>query len=196
MYRDETRNRATLTLLLIGINALIFAYTAYLSRSPSIDPLVLIVNGANFAPLVAQGQYYRLITSAFLHGDITHLAFNMYSLYILGQTVEQLAGKVNYIVFYGLAALGGSFMSYQFSAGFSVGASGAIFGLLGVLIGWALTRREIFRRGALMNMLVIAALNLTWGFRPGSGIDNFAHIGGLLTGFILSFILRPVRRDY
>lgn len=196
MYQETRRFKAPVTYVLIALNVMMYLYTVFQSKSLTIDPIVLLVNGANFKPLVQNGQYYRLLTSAFLHADITHIAFNMYSLYILGQSVEALTGKLKYIVLYLLAAVGGGYLSFKMSAGFSVGASGAIFGLLGVLIGWALTRRDIFRRGALMNMVIIAALNLSWGLRPGSGIDNYAHIGGLITGFILSFILTPDRRDY
>lgn len=194
---DTIRNKfrqLPVTYTLITINVIVYLITALLSFSTDISPVVLIKAGANFRQLVQTGQYYRLITSAFLHANLLHILFNMYSLNILGSTVEVITTKYRYLLIYFGAALGSGIASYLFSGGFSVGASGAIFGLLGVLIGWAYTRRDMFRRGALVNMLFIAALNLSWGFRTGSGIDNFAHIGGLVTGLVLSLILKPERR--
>ena len=183
------------TVTLIVINVLVYLFSAWLSESTNINYYVLIFLGGNFKPLVLQGQYYRLFTAMFLHGNIQHLAFNMYSLYALGSNLERMMPKWKYLVLYLVAGLGGSLLSHLLMGDIvSVGASGAIFGLLGALIGYVLRYREMFRSGALMNLVIIAGINLAWGFQPGSNIDNFGHLGGLISGFLLTFVIKLGRR--
>lgn len=183
------------TVFLIVINIVVFGVSAWFSESLNIHPVVLVFLGGNYKPLVLEGEYYRLFTAMFLHGDIQHLAFNMYSLWALGSNLERMMPKWKYLTLYIIAGLGGSYLSHLMMGDIvSIGASGAIFGLLGALIGYVMKHREMFRRGALMNLLVIAGINLAWGFQPGSGIDNFGHLGGLITGFLLSLIIKPGRR--
>lgn len=195
---DQIKRRSRgigVTVFFIVINILVFAVSAWFSESLSIHPVVLVFLGGNYKPLVLEGEYYRLFTAMFLHGDIQHLAFNMYSLWALGSNLEIMMPKWKYIILYLVSGLGGSVLSHLMMGDIvSIGASGAIFGLLGALIGYVMRNREMFRRGALMNLLVIAGINLAWGFQPGSGIDNFGHLGGLITGFLLSLIIKPGRR--
>ncbi|PKK39412.1 hypothetical protein ABB02_01261 [Clostridiaceae bacterium JG1575] len=183
------------TLLFIAINLVVFAYSASQAGSLNIDAGTLVDLGGNFSPLVQRGEYWRLFTSLFLHGDGQHILFNMYSLFIMGGALEPVLPKWKFLLLYLGSGLGGSLLSYlQHTAVVSIGASGAIFGLLGVLIGYALLHRELFARGTLFQLLFIAGINLVWGFQPGSGIDNFGHLGGLATGFALSFLIKPGRR--
>lgn len=183
------------TMFLIVVNVILFGVSAWLSGSLNIHPIILVFLGGNYKPLVLEGEYYRLFTAMFLHGDIQHLAFNMYSLWALGSNLERMMPKWKYVILYIVAGLGGSYLSHRMMGDIvSIGASGAIFGLLGALIGYVMKHREMFRRGALMNLLIIAGINLAWGFQPGSGIDNFGHLGGLITGFLLSLIIKPGRR--
>ncbi len=195
---DQIKRRSRgigVTVFFIVINVMVFAVSAWFSESLSIHPVVLVVLGGNYKPLVLEGEYYRLFTAMFLHGDIQHLAFNMYSLWALGSNLEIMMPKWKYVILYLVSGLGGSYLSHLMMGDIvSIGASGAIFGLLGALIGYVMRNREMFRRGALMNLLVIAGINLAWGFQPGSGIDNFGHLGGLITGFLLSLIIKPGRR--
>lgn len=192
--KNKTRGME-ITAALIAINTIVFLYSAWLSEALNIDAKVLIYLGGNFKPFVLRGEYYRLFTAMFLHGDIQHLAFNMYSLYALGSNLERMMPKWKYLSLYMIAGLGGSYLSHLMMGNIvSIGASGAIFGLLGALIGYVMKYREMFRRGALTNLVVIAGINLAWGFQPGSGIDNFGHLGGLISGFLLSFIIKPGRR--
>ena len=120
------------TYILICINILIFILTSFLSKNIyNIDSYTLIALGAKVNVLINNGQPWRLITCAFLHGGLAHIAFNMYALKIIGSEVEYVYGKVKYISIYLISALGGSVFSYLFNAdSISVGASGAIFGLL------------------------------------------------------------------
>ena len=124
------------TYILICINILIFIITAFLSKNIyNIDLYTLIALGAKVNELINNGQVWRLLTCAFLHGGLAHIAFNMYSLKIIGSEVEYVYGKVKYIGIYLISALGGSIFSYLFNAdSISVGASGAIFGLLGAML--------------------------------------------------------------
>ena len=184
-----------ITYSLIAINIVVFLYTAWLSNSFNINSRVLIYMGGNFKPFVEMGQYWRFFTAMFLHGDLTHVGFNMYSLWALGSTVERILPKWKYLTLYILTGLGASFLSHLMHGNVvSIGASGAIFGLLGALIGYVIVHRDMFRNGALFNLLIIAGINLAWGFQPGSGIDNYGHLGGIITGFLLSFIIKPGRR--
>jgi rhomboid protease GluP len=133
---------------------------------------------------IAQGEWYRLVTSNYLHGDIFHLLFNMYSLQQAGTLVVNLFGVLNFGIIYTVGGICGSLFSYFFSNANSLGASGAIFAILGAIFSYYL------KNGINPSALIpIIALNLIYGFLPGSQIDNFGHIGGLLSGAMLGLIL-------
>lgn len=190
------RQRANLlhnpvTLTLIFLNILMFLFTAALSGSTNIHILVLVRFGAKVNELVAQGEVWRLLTSAFLHGNLMHIFFNMYALMNLGQVVEATLGKVRFLVLYFLSALGGGLMSYLFTPNPSVGASGAVFGLLGAVLILGLTGRSPHLKRALPNILFIIGINLFIGFAGSSVIDNWGHIGGLLMGLVATAMLLP-----
>ncbi|HVE99149.1 MAG TPA: rhomboid family intramembrane serine protease [Mycobacteriales bacterium] len=155
--------------------------------------------GGGFAEGVAAGQYYRLVTAAFLHGSVIHIAFNMYALFAFGTQVENALGRVRYIALYLVSALGGSTLSYLladvgprgglavFSAT-SVGASGAVFGLFGAY--YVIAKRLRADTGQIVGLIVI---NLLLGFAIPN-IDNWAHIGGLATGFAIATAMARVPR--
>lgn len=151
--------------------------------------------GAN-GPEVATGEYWRLVTSMFLHGGIVHLLLNGFALYQLGALFETWLGSTRLLITYFLTGIAGSVASVLWTNGPSVGASGAIFGLLGALIAFLLRRREMLNPGAkgLLSQLVgWAAINVFFGFSV-PGIDNAAHLGGCAAGFLLGLILRERRR--
>lgn len=137
---------------------------------------------ADNAVLVAQGEYYRMLSAAFLHAGLLHLGFNMFALYLFGSQVERVLGLGRFLALYLLAAVGGSAMSHFFGppASFGVGASGAVFGLLGAFFVIARARRLDTSQVA-----GLIALNLFLG-AVVPGIDNAAHAGGLLTGAALA----------
>jgi membrane associated rhomboid family serine protease len=132
---------------------------------------------------VATGQWYRLITAAFLHGGILHLLFNMYALYILGPNLERLLGGKQFFALYFLSALGGSTLGFLFSEpnSLSIGASGAIFGLLTATI---VIGRHM--RADVSQLIVLLVINAAIGFT--GGIDWRAHLGGALTGALVAAI--------
>ena len=171
---------------LIAINIIVFILM-YILGSGSEDIATLINFGALTTVLVKLGQYYRLITSAFLHIGVLHLLCNMYALYVLGRDIESFFGKAKFIFIYLVSALVGSFVSIIFIDEYAVsaGASGAIFGLMGSLLYFGYNYRVTLNDSINRQIIPIILINLFIGF-VGSGINNYAHLGGLLGGYLAS----------
>lgn len=177
----------------IGINVVIWLLMTLAGGSE--DSRVLIQFGANYSPLVAQGEIWRLFTANFLHIGIVHLMFNSYALYVLGPEVEALFGSPRFIALYVLSGLSGSILSFGLHTGISLsaGASTAIFGLVGALVAFFVRNRRHFgavgmRR--LNNYIGVALINLFIGLSV-PGIDNLGHIGGFAGGLTLGWLLCP-----
>lgn len=185
MTRDKNFK---LTYVIIGINVSIFILLFFIDKSLSFSPKTLLQFGAKYNPMIASGQYYRLITSMFLHSDITHLLFNMYALNILGQNVEFVYGKLKFIIIYLIAGIFGSLGSFILSQSIAVGASGAIFGLLGAYLYLYISRPKAFSGKYIKSLLTIIGINLLLGIIIPN-IDNWAHIWGLIGGFIISWAI-------
>ncbi|MDD2858712.1 MAG: rhomboid family intramembrane serine protease, partial [Candidatus Nanopelagicales bacterium] len=143
--------------------------------------------------IATQGEYWSLLSSAFLHGSFLHIAFNMYVLFVMGPTLERILGHVRFSALYLLAALGGAVASYLFSEmnTVSVGASGAIFGVMGAFV---VAGRRL--RYDITQVLVLLGINLVLGFAL-SGVDWRAHLGGLVTGALVAaiFVFAPRRHQ-
>ena len=177
----------------VGVWLLMTAYGASkgLGLNGSESTLILVLFGAQVNGLVAAGEYWRLLSSMFIHIGIMHLLFNSYALYILGQDVERLYGSARFVVIYLLSGLGGSLAFYLLGDNVpSAGASGAIFGLIGTEIAFLWVHRDKFGRRRLLNLLVVAGFNLMLGATIPQ-INNIAHVGGLVTGLLLGWILVP-----
>ena len=134
--------------------------------------------------IVNNGEFYRLITGAFLHGGVTHYIVNMYSLYILGSQIEGFLGRGKYLVVYLFSALIGSLFSIIFNTIPSVGASGAIFGILGSLLYFGYHYRVYLGSVIKSQIIPLIVINLAIGFMSNGQIDNYAHIGGLVGGIL------------
>ncbi|KAK9181745.1 hypothetical protein WN944_024884 [Citrus x changshan-huyou] len=150
------------------------------------------LGGLEWTKVVQKHQGWRLITCIWLHAGIIHLLVNMLCLVFIGIRLEQQFGFVRIGVIYLLSGFGGSVLSCLFIRNsISVGASGALFGLLGAMLSELLTNWSLYtnKAAALITLLVIIAINLAIGILPH--VDNFAHIGGFLTGFFLGFVLLP-----
>lgn len=152
----------------------------------------LLTWGANYRPLVIEGEWWRLLTSTFLHGGIMHILANMYGLVFVGLFLEPVLGRTKYLIVYILTGILASISSiWWYKATVNVGASGAIFGLYGVFLSLLMT--NIFPRemkgGFLLSTSVFIGFNLIMGLT--GGIDNAAHIGGLISGLIIGFLLYP-----
>jgi membrane associated rhomboid family serine protease len=145
---------------------------------------------------VAAGQVYRLFTVTLVHANLVHLLVNMYALYLLGPLVEGLWGSRTFLAFYLLTAAAASTASFLLSPGNSVGASGAIFGLVGVLLAGTRAHHPVLDRQAraiVPQLGSIILINLAIGFFLAGTIDNAAHIGGLVAGLWLGLVVPPGR---
>lgn len=162
----------------------------YIFGNGSSDNLTLIKFGANLDILtVGLGEYFRLITCSFLHIGIFHLLFNMYALYVIGSQAESFFGKIKYLIIYLFSAVSASLLSLMFSANvISAGASGAIFGLMGALLYFGYHYRIYLGNVIKSQIIPIIVINLLFGFLV-SGVDNAAHIGGLIGGFLMAMVL-------
>lgn len=183
-----TNRKVYVTYIITAINVLICIVMFFLDKSFNFSVETLLNFGAKYNPLIASGEYYRLITSMFLHSDITHLLFNMYALNIFGKNIELIYGRTKFIIIYLVAGLFGGLGSFIFSHSVAVGASGAIFGLLGAYLYLYISKPEVFRGGYLKNLLTILGINLLFGILVPN-IDNWAHFCGLIGGFIVSWAI-------
>ena len=147
---------------------------------------------------VANGQYYRLFTSAFLHGGLLHLFVNAYSLNAIGSTVERIFGRSHVYAAFAASAVSGNIMSYKMSQYPAVGASGAIFGLAGAFAVYLYRHKDVLGVGAEEQLNALGtslAINAVYG-ATSARIDNWAHFGGLVGGCIYSYLLGPnFKRD-
>lgn len=143
--------------------------------------------------LIRDGQLWRLLTPALVHGSIAHIGFNMYALLSFGSGLERHFGHGRFLLLYVLGAFGGNVMSFLFTDAVSVGASTAIFGLLAAEGVFLYQNRKLFAhqfRSAIGNVIFIAAVNLFLGLSPS--IDNWGHIGGLVGGLIFTSFAGPL----
>jgi membrane associated rhomboid family serine protease len=179
----------TISLALIALTSVI-TVTAWLSTDgQALTDLLLMDKLA-----VANGQYWRLWTVTLLHADPLHLAFNMYALWIAGPIVERWYGPGRFLAFYLACAAGGSVASFVLGeARFGVGASGAIFGLFGILLAVGRLHHPVDRqsRAIVGQVGMLIVFNLVFGFASGGTIDNWAHIGGLVAGLWLGALVVP-----
>jgi rhomboid protease GluP len=150
--------------------------------------------GAKINELIRAGQVWRLLTPVLLHASIPHILFNMYALYVIGIGLERHFGHWRYFLLYGLGAFTGNVLSFLLSSGYSIGASTAIFGLIGAEGVFLYQNRRLFGRrfgSAIGNVIFIVIVNLVIDFVPGIGIDYWGHIGGLLGGLIFTWFAGP-----
>jgi membrane associated rhomboid family serine protease len=161
-----------------------------LGRQSELESLLLLDKFA----ILFDGEYWRLLTVVLVHGSLIHLLFNMYALWTIGPIVEVLYGPWRYLAIYGLCAVAGSAASYATSPNPAVGASGAVFGLFGALLVADRVHKPALTRNArnlTMQIGILIGINLVIGFSI-PGIDNAAHVGGLLAGAWLGFVLVPL----
>ena len=170
-----------ITYFLIAVNVIFYIVPILFGEYDNIINLYCV-----HGPSIRAGQYYRLLTGIFLHGSILHLFFNCYSLKIIGSQIESFLGKVKYFVIYIFSGLMGSLFSITFSGNVgSIGASGAIFGLMGALVYFGYYYRVYLGNVVKTQIIPLIILNLSLGFLM-SGVDNFAHIGGLIGGALIT----------
>ena len=171
-----TPKKPVVTYALIIINVVIFLLSLF-------NESIIQMFAVNRFFIADLGEYYRLFTGIFLHANFLHLIFNMYALYVIGMQLESFLGKGKYLAVYLLSGLGGSMLSIFFNSGYSVGASGAIFGLMGALLYFGYHYRVYLDSVVKSQIIPLIILNLLIGF-TSTGIDNWAHIGGLVAGIL------------
>ena len=182
------KKKPIITYAIMAICVIVFALM-YILGDGSLDNITLLRFGANLDVLTKNGDYFRLITCAFLHIGIVHLIFNMYALYIIGPQIESFFGKIKYLSIYLISAVSASILSLSFNTNtISAGASGAIFGLLGALLYFGYHYRVYLGNAVRSQIIPIIIINLLFGFTM-TGIDNAAHIGGLIGGVLASIAL-------
>ncbi|HIQ27028.1 MAG TPA: rhomboid family intramembrane serine protease [Sulfurovum sp.] len=192
MISDFQRYKITYTL--IGVNIFIYLLTSIVSQNfVDMDMETLVNMGALFGPYtVIEGEWWRLGTAMFLHGGMTHLLMNMFSLYLIGRGLEQYFNTQSYLSIYFFSGiLGGLASLYVHPQSVGVGASGAIFGVFGALAGFFLAHRgqiQEHTKAFMKDFAIIIAINIVIGMSIPS-IDMTAHIGGLLVGIIGGFMI-------
>ncbi|HLY61754.1 MAG TPA: rhomboid family intramembrane serine protease [Terriglobia bacterium] len=190
---------STATSALVAANIALFGISLYLTQEAGsagssgsefagISRIVLVRLGAVYRPFVQDGEWWRLVTAVFLHGGLIHIGFNLWCLFDLGPTVESLFTTQKFIFLYLATGVAGFFLTYEMGTGLTIGASGAILGLIGVLIGASFHHGRLGKdyRGQLWKWVIYIAII---GLIPGMGIDNYAHAGGLVSGIVLGYAI-------
>ena len=185
------QGKPVVTWCLIGFTAVVYLAQAISKWQFGVD--VLMAYGAKISAYITYyHQYWRLITPVFLHGSITHILFNMYALFTLGPSLENYYGHFDFLRFYLICGFTGNVFSHVFAPNVvSVGASTALFGLIGAQAMFLYKNRHILRnyRNALRNIGFVLVVNLLFGL--SGGIDNWGHLGGLAGGLLLSWMCGP-----
>jgi rhomboid protease GluP len=201
-YRQQTadvagfipKDRFTTTVIML-INSGFYLAVALLSMKLigaegfiDFDGRVLVEFGAKVPYLIAQGQWWRYVTAGFLHGGLIHFLMNSWVLFDLGREVEHFFGTARFLVIYFVSSVGGFIVSNLVSSHISIGASAAIFGLIGAMIGLG-TRSKTPMGGMIRSHFGRwAVYGLLMSFMPGFSIDLGAHVGGLAAGFVVGYI--------
>jgi len=188
----EELRKEPVTAGLILLNILVFLIVEFTGSSQ--NTMHMLDCGAAFTPMIIQGgEYYRLFTCMFLHFGIYHIANNMLVLFVLGQRLEPVVGKIKFILIYLLGGLGGNIFSFIMemkSADYAVsaGASGAVFAVMGAMLYVVIRNHGRIQDISVRQMMIMAGFSLYFGF-TSTGVDNAAHVGGMVCGFILAAVL-------
>ena len=179
-----SRKKILMTYIIMAMCVVMYLVTVLMG----LNNMNLLLLGANNIELLKHGQIYRLIIYGFLHGSIVHLISNMYCLYVIGSQVENNLEKKRFLIVYFVSMITGGLLSALFNDGISIGASGAIFGLLGALLYFGLHFRLYLSEALRTRIIPVIVLNLIIGFAV-PGIDVVCHIGGLIGGFLSAMMV-------
>lgn len=192
---EKNGKKAYINGAIIGLNIVVFLYPDLIGSSQ--DSLFMIEKGALYVPLLLkEKQYYRLLTSVFMHFGINHLLNNMLVLFVLGGYLERALGRIKYLIFYLLCGVGANMISVVWdlitlqplSAAVSAGASGAIFGVVGGLAWAVAVNRGRLEDLSSRQLLVLVLVSLYHGM-TSTGVNQAAHVGGLVCGIFLGILL-------
>ncbi|PSL42322.1 rhomboid protease GluP [Salsuginibacillus halophilus] len=179
-------SKPKLTLILMGLIAVMYGLLEATGGSQHI--LTLVEYGAKYNPAIADGEWWRLITSMFLHIGFFHFFMNSLALFFIGGLVERIFGTWRFMIIYFAAGIVGSAASFALNIQISAGASGAIFGCFGALLFFGMMHRKLFFRTMGVSVIVILLINLGFGFVVPM-VDNGAHIGGLIGGLLAAMLV-------
>ncbi len=182
---------STLAWAITAINVAVFIMVELSGGSTRRATLILF--GANYAPAIAMGEYWRLLTACFLHIGLPHLLFNTFALLSFGRLAEAVYGHSRFLAIYLVSGVVGSLLSYLFNRGLSAGASGAIFGVATALAIFHFRNHGAFKLlggSGLGGIVFVLIANAAFGLSQ-PGIDNWGHAGGALGGAILAMWLTP-----
>lgn len=179
--------RSKVTFILLAIMIFYFIFITLNGGTTNVETLVEF--GALYPPFVAMyGEYYRLITSIFIHIGIAHMFFNGYALYIFGPQIERLLGPKKFLLFFLLTGVGGNLATFLFNFNsISAGASGSLFGILGAFLYLVHRHRDMVTPGGRRQIFSLITINLILTFVVPS-ISTTAHLGGLAMGYLLSYV--------
>ena len=190
--RDFLRSRSVANLTVVIINVAVFLILSCFGDTENAD--FMAAHGASYTPYIVQdGKYYLLITSMFLHFGLSHLFNNMVVLIFMGDILEKKLGKIRYLLIYFGGGIAGNCLSVYMDikrAEFpvSAGASGAVFAVMGAMIYAVIRGRGHIEDLSARQVVIMAAFSLYFGF-TSEGVDNAAHVGGLICGFLLAVLL-------
>ena len=193
---DSSGGKAYVNRLLMALNVLAFLYLEIAGSSE--DAYFMYTKGAMLAPAVLEGgQYYRLFTALCMHFGINHLINNMLVLFVMGEPLERALGHGRYLILYLTSGIGANIISMLLrepdSMVISAGASGAIFGVIGGLLYLVIANKGKMEDLSTRQLVIMIAFSLYFGY-TSTGVDNTAHISGLIFGFLLGMLLyrRPI----
>ena len=195
--RSFIRSRQVVNLTIVAANIIMFIALSLIGDTE--DPVFMIRHGANYTSAVLEGgHYYRLVTCMFLHFGAEHLVYNMLVLIFMGDVLEKEAGKMKYLLIYFIGGIAGNVLSIWSDwrvgkATVSAGASGAIFAIVGALLWIVLRNHGRLEDYSGKRLFLMAGLSVAEGLTI-RGVDNWAHIGGMATGFLLAMILYRKKR--
>ena len=190
--RDFLRSRSVANLTIVIINVAVFLILSCFGDTENAD--FMAAHGASYTPYIVQdGKYYLLITSMFLHFGLSHLFNNMVVLIFMGDILEKKLGKIRYLLIYFGGGIAGNCLSVYMDikrAEFpvSAGASGAVFAVMGAMIYAVIRGRGHIEDLSARQVVIMAAFSLYFGF-TSEGVDNAAHVGGFICGFLLAVLL-------
>lgn len=197
----EEVKKEPLTAVIVSVNILIFLIVDLTGGSENTAHMLKC--GAAYTPLILEeGEWYRLFTAMFLHFGMAHLANNMLVLFVLGGRLERTVGKVRFLMIYLLGGLAGNLLSLfldrgSYESAVSAGASGAVFAVTGALVYVVLLHRGRVEDLSVRQILIMAVLSLYMGF-TSTGVDNAAHVGGLIGGLLITALVyhpRKIRKE-
>lgn len=193
----NNRKKASVNTAIIVANIFYFLYLEVVGSSE--NSVFMIQHGALYAPaVVGNHEYYRLVTSVFMHFGINHIANNMLVLFVLGENMERALGSIKHLIFYLLCGVGANVVSLLVGMDdrtVGAGASGAIFGVIGGLLYAVAVNKGQLEDLSTRQLVVTIALSLYFGF-TSSGVDNVSHVAGLVIGIVLAVLLyrKPKQR--